>query len=358
MGFCMSGGGFRAMVFHLGALWRLNELGLLSKIKRFSSVSGGSITNGVLAKAWPRLAFDALGVARDFVEAVARPILAFARTDVDVAAVAAGLLPGGSAAASAARAYDRALFSGATLRDLPAAPRFNFNATNLMTTGLFRISQDYAGDYRVGRIFKPTFRLAELVAASAAFPPVLSPLDLRFAGQTLVPEPGAALARAPYTTLAVLTDSSVYDNLGLESVWKRYRTILVSNAGRDVEAQEAPTHLWPLQLYRVVNIMLNQVDNARERYLMALAKGGFRTVAYWAIETDPVEFSTSSPLFLSPAERSRSAAIATRLKGLTRDECRLLVRHAYYLSDLAVRRYVDPSLPPAASFPDLSSLVS
>ena len=26
---CLSGGGYRAMVFHLGALWRLNELGLL-----------------------------------------------------------------------------------------------------------------------------------------------------------------------------------------------------------------------------------------------------------------------------------------------------------------------------------------
>jgi len=24
---CLSGGGYRAMVFHVGALWRLNELG-------------------------------------------------------------------------------------------------------------------------------------------------------------------------------------------------------------------------------------------------------------------------------------------------------------------------------------------
>ena len=46
---CLSGGGYRAMVFHVGVLWRLNETKLLSKIKRFSSVSGGSITAGVLA---------------------------------------------------------------------------------------------------------------------------------------------------------------------------------------------------------------------------------------------------------------------------------------------------------------------
>lgn len=39
----LSGGGYRAMVFHVGALCRLNEVGLLSKLKRVSSVSGGSI---------------------------------------------------------------------------------------------------------------------------------------------------------------------------------------------------------------------------------------------------------------------------------------------------------------------------
>jgi NTE family protein len=51
----MSGGGFRAMLFHAGVLLRLNELGVLSKIKRFSSVSGGSILAGVLAAKWKSL---------------------------------------------------------------------------------------------------------------------------------------------------------------------------------------------------------------------------------------------------------------------------------------------------------------
>lgn len=45
---CLSGGGYRAMLFHVGALWRLYELGLLKPMKRISSVSGGSITAGVL----------------------------------------------------------------------------------------------------------------------------------------------------------------------------------------------------------------------------------------------------------------------------------------------------------------------
>jgi NTE family protein len=45
---CLSGGGYRAMVFHVGVLWRLYQAGLLSGIKRISSVSGGSITAGLL----------------------------------------------------------------------------------------------------------------------------------------------------------------------------------------------------------------------------------------------------------------------------------------------------------------------
>ena len=49
---CLSGGGYRAMLFHLGVLWRLNEAAMLPKLARVSSVSGGSITAGVLAMNW------------------------------------------------------------------------------------------------------------------------------------------------------------------------------------------------------------------------------------------------------------------------------------------------------------------
>ena len=31
---CLSGGGYRAMVFHVGVLWRLNETNLSSKLQR------------------------------------------------------------------------------------------------------------------------------------------------------------------------------------------------------------------------------------------------------------------------------------------------------------------------------------
>src|SRR5439155_18081808 len=67
---CLSGGGFRAALFHMGALRRLNELGLLSKMRTISSVSGGSVANGLLARLWTKLAAkrDPIGSFAGFAE--------------------------------------------------------------------------------------------------------------------------------------------------------------------------------------------------------------------------------------------------------------------------------------------------
>src|SRR5512139_3799075 len=71
---CLSGGGYRAMLFHVGALWRLYEARLLKDIKRISSVSGGSITAGVLGLNWGQLSFDPDKLWTDFVPFVVSPI--------------------------------------------------------------------------------------------------------------------------------------------------------------------------------------------------------------------------------------------------------------------------------------------
>src|SRR5437879_10945010 len=67
---CLSGGGFRAALFHLGALRRLNELGFLSKMRTISSVSGGSVANGLLARLWRQftLSLDGSGSFTNFAD--------------------------------------------------------------------------------------------------------------------------------------------------------------------------------------------------------------------------------------------------------------------------------------------------
>src|SRR5688500_12546753 len=125
-GLCLSGGGYRAMLFHLGALWRLNELGELSRLDRVSSVSGGSVTAGVLAHRWGRLAWDGQGRATNFEEEVVRPLRALAGRTLDVPAILLGLLTPGGAGARLADVLDRHLFGGACLSALPARPHFVF----------------------------------------------------------------------------------------------------------------------------------------------------------------------------------------------------------------------------------------
>jgi NTE family protein len=75
---CLSGGGFRAVLFHLGGLRRLNELGILAALDAISSVSGGSIVAAHLAtrlRPWPT------GPLADFDSRVGAPLRVFtART--------------------------------------------------------------------------------------------------------------------------------------------------------------------------------------------------------------------------------------------------------------------------------------
>src|SRR5688500_18978578 len=75
MALCLSGGGYRAMLFHAGVLWRFNEIGLLPKLNRISSVSGGSITAAVLALKWRHALRFENGGATNFTEKIVDPIM-------------------------------------------------------------------------------------------------------------------------------------------------------------------------------------------------------------------------------------------------------------------------------------------
>jgi NTE family protein len=124
---CLSGGGYRAMIFHVGVLWRLYEAGLLGGIKRIFGVSGGSITAGLLALKWRELSFKAANLANDFVPKVVRPLRAMASETIDADAVILGGLLPGRISDRVARAYDATLVNGGTLQDLPDEPRFVIN---------------------------------------------------------------------------------------------------------------------------------------------------------------------------------------------------------------------------------------
>lgn len=353
VGLCLSGGGYRAMVFHLGALWRLNELGLLSKLARISSVSGGSITAGVLAHRWRALDFDASSVARRFVPEVVDRVRGLAGVTIDARSIFGGLLLPGSISERIADAYDEHLFGGATLQDLPEEPpRFTINATNVQSGALWRFSRHEMRDWRVGNFPKPTTRLAVAVAASSAFPPVLSPNELRPSGPAQQPAPrGCDLAFPPYTTEIVLSDGGVYDNLGLETVWKRCAAVLVSDAGGKLKPDPAPKRDWARHSMRVLDLVDNQVRSLRKRQLIASYVAGKREGTYWSVRTQIADYGLANPLPCPPERTAELAAIETRLAAMTSETQQRLINWGYAVCDAAIRAHYRRDAAPPGGFP-------
>ena len=348
IGLCLSGGGYRAMLFHLGVVWRLNELGILPTLARISSVSGGSITAGVLARAWPRLQFDDRGVARAFDAEVAAPICSLARRTIDVPATLWGALPFANAGSFVAARYRQHLFGDTSLRELPAEPTFVFNAIHLKTGKLFRFTKKYIADWTFGRANDPDVPLALAVAASTAFPPFLSPVRLPLSNLGFLPEPAAADLD---TSVAVLSDGGVYDNLGLETIWKRCGVILVSDGGGALAAEERPSSFWPLQTYRVLHLIDAQVRALRVRQLIGAFADDRRRGVYLGIRTDLSSYGVPAAVAVARERALALAATKTRLARMPTSLIRRLINWGYLVCDSGMRARVRPDHDPSTKLP-------
>ncbi|WP_217578110.1 patatin-like phospholipase family protein [Mesorhizobium sp. GbtcB19] len=367
LGLCLSGGGYRAMLFHAGALCRLNEAGLLKKLDMVSSVSGGSIAAGLLAVLWPRFKF-ANGVASNFDIYLDR-ILEFSQVFLDAPSIFKGLFnPFSSAAREVAACYERHLFDGSRpmLKSLPEKPWFVFCSSNLDTGSLFRLSRRYIADYRIGVAYNADLPVALAVAASSAFPPFLSPLRLdltpfAWKNDKLDLSVGAPVPPAR----AVLTDGGVYDNHGIEPALKRCRWLLVSDAGAPWQASKAGYWNWFSQLKRVADTTDNQVRSLRRRDLVARFQAakdaddrGLPNDAtrpdyaatrgvFWSIASKP---DATEPTFKQTAA-TQPADIGTSLHFLGAEETVDLVNWGYCAADQALRGWFEPAVPAGKGVP-------
>jgi NTE family protein len=350
---CLSGGGSRAMLFHAGAILRLAEVGLLDGVRLVSSVSGGSITAGVLAQAWAAGGVPDPGAVR---ARVIQPLLDLSRRFIDIPAFVGGtLIPGSTPGERFAGALARHLYGDATLGALPATPEFVFNATNLGSGALWRFSRDFVGDYLVGGGARPDIPLSAAVAASCAFPPFFAPFRLRFPATAAWPVDGR-LGRPEYRTRIDLGDGGIYDNLGLETAWKAFRTVVVSDGGGAYQPSPRPPGD-PLRLtLRVTQTIDHQVRSLRRRQIMS----GFkhrpptRHGTFWGIATHIADYEVPALLPVDQRRADRLAAVGTHMRGLKPGVARGLVNWGYAISDAALRRYLlgaDPPLP-AWPFPD------
>ncbi len=363
---CLSGGGYRAMLFHVGALWRLDQAGLLRRLALVSSVSGGSIANGWLALAWTALTAP----GADFAKILVAPLRKMASTSVGYGTIALGLITG-SVNKRVAATYDDTLFGGRTLQDLPDAPLFIFTAANLQTGALWHFAKESMGDYKVGRIMAPEVSIARAVAASSAFPPLLSPAIFEPDASRFVPrDPAQAFADPKYRSRVVLADGGVYDNLGLEPVIKRARCVLVSDGGAPFATKPAPGIGWVSQTLRVLfcedhqvralrkrdlidryqlntDLQAAGIDPKSERSFRALARAG----TYWGITTHVADYPVKGGLPCPPEKTERLAHLPTTLIAMTDADQERLINWGYAVTDAAIRAHVDPTIAPATQWP-------
>ncbi len=344
VGLAISGGGYRATLFALGSLWRINDFGLLPKIKTITSVSGGSIIAAYLAMNWRKLEFDQHGVAINFREIIANPICGFCSKGIDIKAGLSGFFSFKDTIGDrVAYEYDKALFKGVSIKDIPEKPDFIFYGSNYQTGSSVIFRRDVISDYKIGIYPNPNISLAKVVGISSAFPPILSPVSLRTNPDNWIKSKNADhFADRNLRTKLMLCDGGLYDNLGIEALWKidgkyRYNHLLVCDAGAPFKVFADLKNNWISQLLRMTDLMTDQQRALRKRTLFTFADQGFYKVAYWGINTRIEEYKVDSYLINNSESTDRLAFLRTRLNAFNAGEQNALINWGYALSDASIR---------------------
>ena len=211
MAVALSGGGFRATLSGLGVLQFLADADLLKDVRYSSSVSGGSVANGLFAHHYDDLAAEGFS-GRAFDQIVVRPTIdkISGRSFVWKLVSSVWRIIGPKTRTNLlADSFADWFVDRQPLSALTPRCRFIFNAANLTTGVRFTLERDIVGDYVSGhaRTADTTIRLADAMAASAAFPIAFNPLHLK---NLDLP---CGEGRPPK-----LQDGGVYDNMGLEAI--------------------------------------------------------------------------------------------------------------------------------------------
>jgi len=348
---CLSGGGFRAALFHAGAIRRLNELGVLSQVRTVSSVSGGSIASAVLASVWRRLGASG-AVFTNLEELFERPLRAFCGRNIRNGPLLWGrldprnwprLLSSGFSATDLLVAEYQRLLGSTRLVELPENPRFVFCASNLETGVNFELSSSSIGDYVLGHGPPGDLTVAEAVAASSsfpfAFPPLVRDLDLsRFRGG----DPRAVATGFRTSPRVLLTDGGVYDNMGLEPAWKNHAVVLVSDGGAPFEIRRRVGSWLVPRLSRSFQVVASQALAVRKRWLVAAYLRGVYRGAYWGLGTDVNEYQAPGaepPLGYSGPALDRLRTVRTDLDRFSSAEQSVLINHGWALAGAALARW-------------------
>ena len=214
------------------------------------------------------------------------------------------------------------------------------------------------GDYVAGYVASPRLPIAHAVAASCAYPGLVGTLKLDterfdwfiYNGEQ-VPQPGS-----PRLRTLTLWDGGVYDNLGVEALFKSSGTyrdgfdfLIVSDASAPLKIKTR-TFRAPL---RLLHIATDQIRSLRARALVShlqrypgsgvyLKIGNteeriFRAAKRAAMAEQIVEDS------LLTSQVRKAVGISTRLRRFTQQEYDLLFAHGYQVADATLSAYCSDS---------------
>ncbi len=329
---CLSGGGYRAALFHLGAMLRLHERDELAQVDLFSAVSGGSIALAWLASRYLALRdsededFEEWCGRCDFHAAVLEPFRAVAARDLRSLAVLLTLPINWFWPTPRVHLLERGYrrFLGALrLRELPEAPGFVFCATDLGFGCNWEFSRRRVGDFQAGYLREPgAVALATAVAASSAFPPLFGPVRLPHRAVDFV---GGRQSGSELLDRIELSDGGVYDNMATEPALKRCARIMVSDAGAPFAFVAGRGYL--RRLLRYAAVVGNQAVALRKRLFQSRRQAGEFAGAYWHLGEERDAGADGYSLGLC---RDVLARVRTDLDRFTAAEFEVLVNHGYF----------------------------
>jgi predicted acylesterase/phospholipase RssA len=373
IGLALSGGGFRATLYHLGLVRFLRDAGFLSQVTHITSVSGGSIMAAHLALNWERYT----GSTKEFDQAASQ-LLDFVRLDVRnriLRRFPLGLLLRGprrllglsnrqlTRTGLLERQYEQHLYGDKSLFELPEWPQLHILSTNLSEGCLCSFSRDglwmmqqKGGRSQIDRIRVGLMTVSMAVAASSAFPGFFPPLELT--GRE-VGARGGEFGQQAYT------DGGVFDNLGVRMFrWltplltgdQELDGVLISDVGKPFEVQLNRRAGGLIRTaMRASDILMDRVwqlenENFQDTF-------GFVFARILDV-VGPNEDATA----LHPEVQRQTANIRTDLDAFSPLEISCLIRHGYCIGRKGCRSRADlfgtelPTNPPwdpvpAASIP-------
>jgi NTE family protein len=373
IGLALAGGGFRATVFHLGALARLAEDNRLEEVGSLSTVSGGTLCAGLVSNVnglrWP--------TSKEYIEQVLPEARRFLTTyDLQRAMIFRFL--GTFWTILETRADDLSALLrkhwgiDKNLHDLPAHPRWMINATCHETGKNWRFERFRMGDYLFGYSDDPDLPLSDAMVASCGFPGLVGPLVLdaaRWSWYQYVDDEGTEAKPTesgethqrkkqpvqPMFSKVHLWDGGVYVNHGLEALhdfntgWREGVDFLIVS---DAAGRPSPGkyHGGARALMRIAaDILMNQVRSLRTRAILERMRnhedqGGFfqtgNTCAYvlrQAGKTDDIP--RFCPNCLCEKEATCVAEMPTVIRKLTAEEFERLFRHGFEVADYTLYAY-------------------